>query len=184
MRTFRKPRKVRQLQLWWRQHKIKGICQPPANSFTLDKPCLRGSPSPRTGDRRAVPFMLHRLACPLGGWAEWRAKMRSACLLVISIALGASSQAQTYVESILHNFGTTSTDGANPYGGLVMDSNGNIYGTTYNGGGSANCSGGCGTVFKLSASGQQSILHAFTGLPTGDGANPSAALTIDKSGNL
>jgi len=39
-------------------------------------------------------------------------------------------------------------DGASPVGGVIRDSQGNLYGTTF-GGGSANCSGGCGIIFKL-----------------------------------
>jgi uncharacterized repeat protein (TIGR03803 family) len=53
-----------------------------------------------------------------------------------------------------------------------MDATGNLYGPTYTGG-SGTCipSVGCGTVFKLDTSGNETILHTFTGLG-GDGANP------------
>ena len=50
-------------------------------------------------------------------------------------------------ETTLYSF-TGGTDGANPYAGLLRDSKGRLYGTTY-GGGSTACSGGCGVVFRL-----------------------------------
>jgi uncharacterized repeat protein (TIGR03803 family) len=45
---------------------------------------------------------------------------------------------------------------------LIADSNGNLYGTTVLGGASASCGGGCRTVFKLSPSGTETVLHSFT----------------------
>jgi len=58
------------------------------------------------------------------------------------------------LETVLHSFtGLANGDGAWPRGGLVLDSSGNLYGTTANGGtGSCNVNGqnvGCGTVFKF-----------------------------------
>lgn len=74
------------------------------------------------------------------------------------------------------------TDGAIPEAQLLMDSQGNLYGTTYNGGGSANCSNGCGTVFKVATGGNETVLYRFNGGT--DGANPVAGLTMDLAGNL
>ena len=69
------------------------------------------------------------------------------------------------------------TDGETPYGGLVVDSSGNLYGTAYYGGAS-----GDGTVFELAhGSGTITALASFNGT---DGANPDAALVMDSSGNL
>jgi uncharacterized repeat protein (TIGR03803 family) len=81
----------------------------------------------------------------------------------------------------VHSF-TGSPDGANPQAGLVRDSKGNFYGTSEYGG--ANCwvPGGCGTVFKIDASGNESIFYTFTG--GADGASPSDTLAIDSQGNL
>jgi uncharacterized repeat protein (TIGR03803 family) len=78
----------------------------------------------------------------------------------------------------LHSFGGSPTDGAFPLAALVQATNGDFYGTTFNGGASssADCSligtSGCGTVFKMTASGELTTLHSFAGYPT-DGALPN-----------
>jgi uncharacterized repeat protein (TIGR03803 family) len=69
------------------------------------------------------------------------------------------------------------TDGDRPIGSVVRDASGNIYGTTYFGGAYNN-----GTIFKLDARGNETVLHSFTG--GSDGAYPFGALIIDASGNL
>jgi len=84
--------------------------------------------------------------------------------------------ATTGEETVLHEF-SGGTDGAGPQGHLVMDKNGNFYGTT-NAGGVSNA----GTVFKVTRKGVETVLYSFTGKP--DGANPVAGLAIDKAGNL
>jgi uncharacterized repeat protein (TIGR03803 family) len=81
-------------------------------------------------------------------------------------------------ETVLHGFTGTGGDGANPYAGLIMDKAGNLYGTTGYGGAS-----GAGTVIKLDTSGNETVLHSFTGYPS-DGATPFAGLIMDKAGNL
>lgn len=83
-------------------------------------------------------------------------------------------------ETIVHHFHGGS-DGANPNAGVVQDTAGNLYGTTRYGG--RGCDGqGCGTVFKISASGQETIIHRFRdGM---DGANPLSSLAVDSSGNI
>ena len=49
---------------------------------------------------------------------------------------------------VLHRF--DDSDGNSPNGGLILDANGNLYGTTYVGGDELSCPGnGCGVVFKL-----------------------------------
>src|SRR5262249_9088752 len=72
-------------------------------------------------------------------------------------------------------------DGAGSTGNVVRDSAGNLYGTTNQGGNSPNCSGGCGTVFKLTPAGTETILYNFTG--TADGFSPGNVL-IDSARNI
>ena len=84
-----------------------------------------------------------------------------------------------YAENVLYSF--TGPDGANPYAGLTMDSSGNLYGTTYNGGA---C--GLGAVFELAKSSggyTEKVLHSF-GCVSTDGWYPHGALFMDAAGNL
>jgi uncharacterized repeat protein (TIGR03803 family) len=85
-------------------------------------------------------------------------------------------------ETMLHSF-TGGTDGAYPDAGVSQDAEGNLYGTTKEGGDLSGCDGlGCGMVFKLSAAGKETVLHSFTGGT--DGANPDAGVIQDAKGNL
>jgi uncharacterized repeat protein (TIGR03803 family) len=86
----------------------------------------------------------------------------------------------SYKEKILHNF-QGSTDGASPFGGVILDPAGNLYGTTNVGGNSS------GNVYRLSLSGStwvNQVIHSFD--TVGDGATPSlyGALTMDSAGNI
>ena len=84
--------------------------------------------------------------------------------------------------TVLHQF-TSGNDGAIPLAGLVADTAGNLYGTTYVGGNGCSLNGGCGTVYKMTPSGTVTILHAFTGGT--DGSIPGyGTLIIDAQGNL
>jgi uncharacterized repeat protein (TIGR03803 family) len=79
-------------------------------------------------------------------------------------------------EKVLHSFGAF-PDGANPYGGMILDAAGNLYGTTSGGG-----AFGVGTVFVINSEGQEKVLYSFAGSP--DGANPFGNLVQDATGNL
>jgi uncharacterized repeat protein (TIGR03803 family) len=86
-------------------------------------------------------------------------------------------------ETILHSFKGGASDGAEPWAGLV-DVNGTLYGTTVVGGGvTSNCKqlDGCGTVFSITPSGKERLLHSFGA--SGDGGEPEAAL-LNVNGNL
>jgi uncharacterized repeat protein (TIGR03803 family) len=84
--------------------------------------------------------------------------------------------------TLLHTF-TNGSDGAYPFSGLIFDKKGNLYGTAQNAGDfDCGSSGGCGTVFEISAKGTFKVLHAFDG---GTDCNaPDDSLIEDKSGNL
>jgi uncharacterized repeat protein (TIGR03803 family) len=88
-------------------------------------------------------------------------------------------------ETVLYRFTGTGGDGINPAADLVLDAQGNLYGTTFRGGNLA-CPGtngyGCGTVFKLDTTGKETVLHSFNGIP--DGSGPEAGLVLDAQGNL
>jgi uncharacterized repeat protein (TIGR03803 family) len=88
-------------------------------------------------------------------------------------------------ETVLYSFnGGNGTDGYAPFGGLVLDRKGNLYGTTKYGGGPLICGSlGCGTVFKVTPSGDETILYRF-GARSGDAIYPFAGLVRDKNGNL
>jgi uncharacterized repeat protein (TIGR03803 family) len=79
---------------------------------------------------------------------------------------------------VLYRF-TCGSDGAGPEG-LVQDASGNLYGTTASGGG-GDCKYGCGTLFKITPEGVETILHVFH---QSDGIGPSSRPVIDENGNL
>lgn len=87
-----------------------------------------------------------------------------------------------YTENILYNFGTTTNDGKLPGGRIITDGQGNLYGTTSEGGANS-----LGSVFELSPNGSggwnETILYSFAGSP--DAAYPDGnGLTFDSHGNL
>jgi uncharacterized repeat protein (TIGR03803 family) len=94
---------------------------------------------------------------------------------VLAAATVASQLAQAQTFSVLYNFNFT--DGAVPYATLALDAAGNLYGTTQVGGAS-----GTGTVFKVDASGTETVLYSFSGGV--DGGYPLAGLVLDTAGNL
>jgi uncharacterized repeat protein (TIGR03803 family) len=92
-------------------------------------------------------------------------------------------------ETVLHTFG--GADGADPDSVLLLDSEGNLYGTTENGGTSNGCGfSGCGTVFELSPQGNgtwsETVLYSFCSLSEcADGEEPGTGpLVEDATGNL
>lgn len=88
-----------------------------------------------------------------------------------------------WIHTVLYSF-TGGVDGGEPYKGVTLDAQGNLYGTAVTGGTGA-CEGGCGVAYKLTNSGgswTQRVIHYFSG--GNDGSGPGAGLTIDNQGNL
>ena len=80
-----------------------------------------------------------------------------------------------WTETTLHSFGAVN-DGSSAFGGVVFDSHGNLYGTTFNGG-----TGG-GTVYQLQPSGSGWSYRVLLSLLGSEG--PTATPTLDSAGNL
>jgi uncharacterized repeat protein (TIGR03803 family) len=87
----------------------------------------------------------------------------------------APAQAQT--EMVLHSFTKSAGDG--PVAGVIQDSAGNLYGTTFEGGSPRKING---LVYKLDKAGHETVLHNFT--VGANGANPEAGVIRDSAGNL
>jgi uncharacterized repeat protein (TIGR03803 family) len=109
-------------------------------------------------------------------WTRGALTMAVLCLLLIVGFQPAEAQTETVLYSFCARTGCP--DGSNPRADLVMDTAGNLYGTTLYGGTS-----GVGTVFELSPSGTETVLHSFAASHT-DGHYPYAGLLMDTTGNL
>ena len=110
---------------------------------------------------------------------------------LLLILLGVSVPARSQTETVLYSFGSTPTDGYYPMGGLVVDSSGNLFGTTAEGSDTL-CDlaevYGCGIVYELVKSSNgysEKVLYSFgSSSPASDGASPQAGLIMDAAGNL
>lgn len=105
------------------------------------------------------------------------------CGTVFQLTPGESA----WTEKVIYNFHGGNSDGAFPFSNIITDSEGNLYGTTVQGGLSTpGCyGGGCGTVWELSptksGNWKEKLIHNFLGF--GYGASPRG-LTMDTAGNL
>jgi uncharacterized repeat protein (TIGR03803 family) len=100
-------------------------------------------------------------------------------MILAAVLLLCAGIAGAQTVTTLYNFVGGKKSGANPwYVTLVQGTNGQLYGTTYNGG-----SNGLGTFFEITTSGTFTLLHSFTGTAT-DGASPTGGLTLGTDGNF
>jgi uncharacterized repeat protein (TIGR03803 family) len=118
-----------------------------------------------------------------------------AAVMLLIMVTGARSQDEATsmkpAYNVLYTF-NGGTNGSNPnlFGtdqGLIQDKDGNLYGTTPDGGYVTTapfsaCPAGCGVVYKLDKAGKETVLYTFQGSP--DGAGPVGSLVRDEEGNL
>ncbi len=124
-----------------------------------------------------------------GGEGSVQGKLTSGNGVVFELSPGANGK---WSQKVIYRFGGYPSDGSHPHAGVIFDEAGNLYGTTFQGGGGS-CLGegfgtavGCGTVFELSPKAgawSESVLYAFTSFQS-DGALPSGGLLFDQAGNL
>src|SRR5580698_467814 len=101
-------------------------------------------------------------------------------MLLTAAILPAQAQGQTF--TVLHTFTGAPGDGEGPFGQLIRDSAGNLYGTTTVGGtGKCGNYGGCGTAFMLNKAGKEVAKLSFNGK---DGFSLLAGLLRDAAGNF
>jgi uncharacterized repeat protein (TIGR03803 family) len=102
-----------------------------------------------------------------------------------------ATQGNPWTQTIIHTFGVSPNDGADPEA-LTVGPGGVLYGATQAGGSGSACEAGepgCGTVFQLTPPSAQggtwtySVIYSFTGL-NGDGAAPPAGVVVGKNGSL
>src|SRR5271170_7214742 len=105
-------------------------------------------------------------------------RIRTSLALAICLPVMVAAGAPASTFTVRYNFKGAPTDGGLPYyGSLIRDPGGNLYGTTWVGGASNG-----GAIFKLDATGAETLLYSFTGGT--DGGTPYAGLIQDGSGNL
>src|ERR1700719_3095304 len=96
---------------------------------------------------------------------------KAIALAALTVTLATAALAQS--ETVIYSF-TGGSDGADPNGGVVVDSNGNLYGTVVSGG-----ANGGGAVFELSPNTgggwTETVIYSFTFI-SGDGFLPSSGL--------
>jgi hypothetical protein len=110
-------------------------------------------------------------------------------LVALALMMGTATAAQ-WNEKLLYTFQDT-PDGSAPFGAIVRDKQGNLYGVTQEGGAN-NCSpfAYCGTVFQLAPPANQggawkeTVLHVFQGNSKRDGSVPAGGLVMDSQGTL
>jgi uncharacterized repeat protein (TIGR03803 family) len=111
----------------------------------------------------------------LYGTAEGGGVIDSNCLPGLPIGCGTVFQVTAGgAESLLYTF-TGASDGNTPWGNLVRDNAGNLYGTIQQ-------ESGYGKIFEIDAAGKYIVLYNFTG--GAGGADPLAGLIRDSAGNL
>jgi len=114
----------------------------------------------------------------------WLLTIRSALGVVVAAACCCAAVVATPTEKVIYSFGGAPL-GELPEASVILDAQGNLYGTTTRGGTGTQCSSSCGTVFELepqsSGGWKETDLHSFDLI---DGAYPDTPLLLDPSGNF
>ena len=140
---------------------------------TIHNFCTAGIPCPDGGNAlgglvQASDGFLYGTA-PRGGDASCSLGGYTGCGTIFRISLSGTSF------TVLHDFHYT--DGAGPLSRMVQGTDGFLYGVTTNGGSGSACSGGCGTIYRISPSGPFSLLYNFCSASgCTDGATPVGGL--------
>jgi uncharacterized repeat protein (TIGR03803 family) len=120
---------------------------------------------------------------------RWLSRITASVIFVLALMWAQASLAAGVKYKVLYSF-TGGEDGIGPVGKLVFDANGNLYGTTTQGGGTSECHGayqGCGIVFQLlpQTKGQwkENVLYRFPNGASG-GVGLSGSLVLDAEGNV
>jgi len=99
-------------------------------------------------------------------------------LLLLCTVTAIAAPAQIFTELLNFN----GTNGAYPWAKLIQGTDGNLYGTTLNGGNlGCNPPKGCGTIFNITPAGKLTTVYSFNGA---DGASPHSALVLAIDGNF
>jgi uncharacterized repeat protein (TIGR03803 family) len=124
-------------------------------------------------------------SAPAGHWNADQKRLLAATGMRSSVHHGARFGNDGHVPgwsyTVIYNFAGRPNDGDGPGAEVTLDSAGNIYGTTEEGG-SYGTGNGLGTLFKVATDGTESLLHAFGG--AGDGKAPNGAMVLEPNGDL
>src|SRR5271169_2943856 len=104
----------------------------------------------------------------------WGSKACALFLLCLTTAIVSSAQTLTTI----HTF--DNTDGSIPLS-YVQATDGSLYGMTFGGGDTVDCSGGCGTIFKITPSGKFATVLSLDGA---DGDSPYGGLMQAPDGDF
>jgi hypothetical protein len=146
----------------------------------------RAVPAPGTPESQ-----VRRSFLPMNHKERFRLTTRLLPLFMLVVVFASTASAE-WKEKVLYSFQGGTSDGSTPAGGVVFDSQGNLYGATTNGG-PASCKpigGACGTVFQLSpptqkgGSWSETLIYQFQGKGSNDASAPSSGLIRDAAGNL
>ena len=132
------------------------------NSFPDQSPCsdrgfslLAGQRPPRRPQTSSLAVKRMKANTPIPIWKRtapviFMEQLCSAGILEAAQFLSSGSTPNGWVRRVLYSF-TSGADGGEPYKGVTLDREGNLYGTAVSGG-SGSCEGGCGVVYKLTNS--------------------------------